>query len=185
MAILWVCVLMSECCLRGACPVSLECWCSPSQNQVARSPAEPATSRGSDTPPALSGHQPPACRKPLTIIVTESSVSGLMQTAKGEVKKGRILTRGTRCSSGANLEQPPLCPASAVALGFPFLSKSLVGLVLLLYVSAVLQGQPDLAVGRENSFIRSQQKELDQVFTQSISYQRICHHWKQSLNGYK
>lgn len=185
MAILWVCVLMSECCLRGACPVS---WNAGAVHHRTRWPGARLSQQYLGvllTLPALSGHWPSACRKHLTIIVTESSVSDLTQTAKGQVKKGRILTRGTRCSSGANLEQPPLCPPSAVALGFPLLSKSLVGVVLLLYVSAVLQGQPDLAVGGENNFIRSQQKELDQVFTQSISYQRICHHWRQSLNGYK
>ena len=61
--------------------------------------------------------------------------------AKGEVKKGRILTReGTRGSSGADPEPPPLSPSSAVALRFPLLSRSLVGVVLLLYVSTGVQG---------------------------------------------
>lgn len=46
MAVLWVCVLTSECSLRGACPVSPHCRAvSSARSPVAGSPAEPASPR--------------------------------------------------------------------------------------------------------------------------------------------
>lgn len=66
------------------------------------------------TLPALSGHWHPVCLRLPTIAVTRNSVSGLLQTTKGEIRKARILTReGTRWRSGATLEQSPLCPRGA------------------------------------------------------------------------
>lgn len=141
MAVLWVCILTSECSLRGAGPVPLERECSPSHNQVAGSPAEPALSKR-PVYPGCPLWTPASClqQSPNYHLVTENSVPGLPETAKGDIKRARLLTReATRGRSGVILEQAPLCPHRPTAPSLPPLPP-ISGLgALLLSVSAVLQ----------------------------------------------
>lgn len=111
MAVLWVCILTSECRLRGACPVSLDCGCSSSHNQVAESPAEPALSRR-PAYPACPLWTPASCQ-PQTPNHRSNQKQCFWSSTdnKREIQEARILTReGTRWRSGATLEQSPLCP---------------------------------------------------------------------------
>lgn len=188
MAVWWVCISVSGCSLRGACPVSLECWCSSSRNQVARSPAEPAISRGSVYPtcplwtpasclPQIPNHHSnwKQCFWSYTDNKRRSKEGQNPPQGRHQMQfsgqPGRATSLPTQCCSS----RAPSNPSAGDEGG---------GWVLLPHVSAVLCGQPDLAFGGENNFIRSEQKEWNQAFTQSVSYQRICHHWRYSLNCY-
>lgn len=66
----------------------------------------------------------------------------------------------------ANLEQPPLCPPSAVALGFPLIQEF--GKSVLASCPAVLQVSLDMAAGGRTISL-GLNKRAWLVFTQSIS----------------
>lgn len=108
---------------------------------------------------ALSGYRHPACLRHLTITVTENSVSGPIETTKREIKVARILfgegTDGVRCQPGTATSLHTRHCSSGAPCG-PRLRA------LLLYGSAVWQGQLVPAFGEKNNFwIESQQKELN------------------------